>query len=130
MCLSVCVCLYACLSHLRYLEREVGSPRCLHSLGELLLASCTNCLSSLHDVRFGRICLENFFTNYTPNTLHTMLHFCLPWAGLLLPVTRKTLEHSRRSCIEGPALHTTRTIHVVVIDFYLNGLQILHSRRS
>ena len=43
VCLCVCVSLSMCLSHLRYPEREVVSPHCLHHLEELRLASCTNC---------------------------------------------------------------------------------------
>ena len=42
----VSVCQFVCLSHLRYLEREVILPYCLHHLEELHLASCTNCFQA------------------------------------------------------------------------------------
>ena len=39
-------------SHLKYPEREVVSPRCLHHLEELRLASCTKCFLRLHNPQF------------------------------------------------------------------------------
>ena len=45
ICVGVCVCVSVCvcLSNLRYPEREIVSPRCLHHLENLRLASCTKC---------------------------------------------------------------------------------------
>ena len=54
------VCASVCLSTLRYPEREVVLPCCLHHLEELCLTSCTNCFSSLHDARFERKAFERF----------------------------------------------------------------------
>ena len=62
--MCVCVCLSVCLSNLRYPKRDVVSPRRLHHLEELHLASCTNCFSSLYDTPFERKSHWKFFASY------------------------------------------------------------------
>ena len=115
---SVCACV--CLTNLRYSEREVISPRCLHHLEELRLMSCTNCRSSLNDVQFERKSLRKFFASYVPNSVHASLHFWLSWAGRILPTTTKPLEVFGRVGNEGHTLHIAGTI--VAVAFYMNGL--------
>ena len=57
---------------------------------------------------------EKAFESFKPvnvaNPVHARLHFQLPWAGWILPTTRKSFEHSGRVCIEGHALHIMGTI--------------------
>ena len=88
--------LCVCLSHLRYPERKVVLLHSLDCLEELHLASCTKCFLSLHDKQFKRKSLWKVFASYTPNSVHTPLHFRLPWEGWNLPTKTKPLEHSQR----------------------------------
>ena len=69
--------LCVCLSTLKYSEREVVLPRCLHHLEQVYLASCTNCFSSLYEVWFERKSVWNFFASYESNPMHARLLFRL-----------------------------------------------------
>ena len=109
-------------------EREVVSPRCLHHLEELRLASSTNWVSSLYDSPIERKSLWNFFASYVLNSVPAQLLFRLPWAGWSLPTTTKPLEHSQKIYVVGHALHFMSS--VVALGFYVNGLSIINSTKS
>ena len=89
--------LSVCLSPVRSRERNVVLPRFFHRRKEILLASYTNCFSSLYDVWFEGKSLWNFSAGYTLKAVHALDTLRLPWAGWILPTARTLLEHSRRS---------------------------------
>ena len=60
------VCLSVCLSvHARSRERNIVSPRFFRWRKEILLESCTNCLLSLYDAWFDRLCVGATCTHVT-----------------------------------------------------------------
>ena len=77
--LYVFVCVCVCLSvHARCWEWNVVSPRFFRQRKEILLASCTNCFSSLYDAWFER---KSVSTGYALESVHARYTFRLPWAG-------------------------------------------------
>ena len=79
--LVLCVCVSVCLSPARSQERNVVSLHFFRRRKEILLASCTNCISSLYDTWFERKSLWNFLAGYALEAVHELCtHVTLPVA--------------------------------------------------
>ena len=105
------------LSNLRYPEREIVLPRCLHHLKELCVASCSNCFSSLYDVWFKRKSLWKFFASYEPNS-HART------VTLLVTLHRMNLAHYFRQLLAESRAYT------VTLPVTLDRMNLAHYKEA
>ena len=134
----LCVCLSVSLSNMRYLEREVVSPRRLHHLEVLLLASCTNCFSSLYDARFERKNFWKFSSSQagypqrevvSPRCLHNLEE--RGWRVAQTAFQAYTTRGSSKSLCKLFVSYTPNSVHAP-INFQLPwvGLILLTTRKA
>ena len=122
--MRVCVC----LSNLRYRERQVVLPRCLHHIEELRLASCTNCFSSLYNVWFERKSLWKVFASFAPNSRARTVTLRVTLGRMNLAQYLIFAYHFRRSHVEGQAQYITGTI-VAIRDRWRTMYTCLNDER-
>ena len=105
------------LSNLRYLEQEVVSPRWLHHLEELCLASCTNCFSSLYNEWFERKSLWKFFASYMPNSRARIVTLLVTLGSMNLAQYLTTAgTFSKVTCWRTRPLHVHHGTTVAITD--------------
>ena len=92
--LCVCVCLFV---PTRSRKRNVVSPCFFRRRKEILLASCTNCFSSLYTVWFERKSVLNLSTGYALEPVHTRYTSQVNLGRMNLPHRLNAMEQSRRS---------------------------------
>ena len=112
--LCVCVCVCVCPPQ----DLGNGTPHFFCQRKEILLASCTNCFSSLYDAWFKRKSLWNFSAGYMLKAVHARYTSGYPGQD----ESCSTLEHCWNILEEGHVLHIMGTI--VDTAFNVNGLQI------
>ena len=110
VCLCVCVCVCVPVPH-EISRWNVVSPRFFHQHEEILLVSCTNCISSLYDTWFKRKNIWNFSAGYTLKAVHACYISAYPGQDVSCP----PLEH-RWNILEGYTLKDMPFLREQVTD--------------